>query len=257
MFLTKRQKITISSVLMAAMLLTIPLFKENQVFVLAGLIAASYGLSFWAIYSTFTGYELVTLFVLPVTLTTSFALFLAQFPTSFQIQLLLALVYIVAMYTILLASNIFNVSIERNIPLVRAGRTIGYLATLFVSFAFFTLLFGLGLNVFLFAVISFIVAVLLISQGLWQIDLKATNLRWLVTSSLVGGLLVGELALALGFWPLDPPKIGLALTATIYVFLGILQHQQKKDLTFRTTFEYLFVAAVLLVFLLFTTSWGV
>ena len=50
-------------------------------------------------------------------------------------------VYGVVVYINLLAENIFNVSAERNIPLLRAARTVGYLVTLFVSFALILFLF--------------------------------------------------------------------------------------------------------------------
>jgi hypothetical protein len=194
---------------------------------------------------------------LPVFLTASFAFFQAQFKTSFAVAATLAATYFGAMYTILLSENIFDVSTERNIPLVRAARTVGYLATLFVSFSFFTLLFGLRQNAAVFSTASAIAAVFLFTQGFWQINLKETNLRQVASFSLIGGLIVGEVAVALSFWPLNPPKVGLALTAAVYVILGILQHQIREDLTARSVFEYLFVAAAVVLLLAISTSWGV
>jgi len=161
------------------------------------------------------------------------------------------------MYTILLSENIFNVSVERNIPLVRAARTVGYLTTLFVSFAFFTLVFGLGMNNFAFAAVSAIAGVLIFVQGYWQIELKETDTKKLVSFSLTAGLIIGEVALALSFWPLTPPKLGIALTATVYVLLGLIQHYVKENLNKRTVLEYLFVAAGVVLLLVLTTSWGV
>jgi hypothetical protein len=256
--LGKRQKIIISGLLLATGLFLIPQTEaSNQLYLIISVIAASYLLSVWAIYAQFSKFDLINLFVLPVVLTASFALFFGRFETSIEVRSILSVVYVVVMYTILLAENIFNVSTERNIPLVRAARTIGYLSTLFVSFAFFTLLFGLGLNIFLFSGITFLVSSLFFAQGLWQINLKEIDLGKLTTYSILAGLAVGEVALAFGFWPLNPPKVGLAITAFIYVLLGLLQHHVKEDLTRRLVFEYLFVS-VMVVFLLFvTTSWGV
>lgn len=256
--LTKRQKISISSLLLAAGLVAIPLVDQflKAPFIF-GVVIASYLLSIWSIYATFAFFELISLFVLPVILTTSYALFLNQFEVSLEVRAVLAATYIVATYTILLSENIFNVSVERNIPLVRAARTVGYLATLFVSFAFFSLLFGLGLPNVVFAISAFVVSSLLIMQGLWQIELKETNLRRLTYFSLVGGLIVGEISWALSFWPLPPPKVGLATAAAIYVMLGILQHFIREDLKPRTIFEYIFVAVAVIFLLITTTSWGV
>ena len=256
--LTKRQKITISSVLLAIGIFALPIIEgTNQLALLSAIVIASYFLSVWSIFGEFSPFEFVSLFALPVILTASFGLFLTQFEVTPGVRLVLSVIYVVTMYTILLSENIFNVSIERNIPLVRAARTVGYLATLFVSFAFFTLLFGLGLDNLVFAFVSTVVAILLFAQGFWQIELKDTDPRRLVYYSLIGGLVVGEIAWALSFWPLEPPKMGLAAAATVYVILGILQHHVRGDLNKRTLFEYIFVGAAVLLLLAISTSWGV
>ncbi|OGY27059.1 MAG: hypothetical protein A2Z11_00930 [Candidatus Woykebacteria bacterium RBG_16_43_9] len=256
--LTKRQKIAVSSGLLAISISLLPVIgDENRLPLLVLVIIASYFLSLWSIYGQFSFFELVSLFVLPVTLTASLGLFLSQFDISGGTRFILAMVYVVVMYTILLSENIFNVSVERNIPLVRAARTVGYLATLFVSFAFFTLLFGLGLNSIFFVLISAVVAGLLFTQAYWQIELKGTDPKKLIYFSALAGLIVGEVAAALSFWPLDPPKIGVAITAVVYVLLGIIQHHVRENLSQRTLVEYLFVAAGVVFLLIVTTSWGI
>jgi hypothetical protein len=256
--LTKRQKIAISSVTLAVGIFFLPRVGiENRFYLFGGIVFTSYLLSVWSIYGEFAPTELVSLFVLPVILTASFGLFQSRSELNDGVRLILAGTYIVTMYTILLSENIFNVSVERNIPLVRAARTVGYLATLFVAFAFFTLLFSLRLSGFIFAAVSAVVAVFLFAQGLWQIELKETNLRTLGYFSFVAGVLIGEVSLALSFWPLEPPKVGLALTAAVYVVLGILQHHLRADLKIRTLLEYLFVGAAVVFLLIILTSWGV
>lgn len=243
---------------MAVGIFALPIIEgTNQLALLSAIVIASYFLSVWSIFGEFSPFELVSLFALPVILTASFGLFLTQFEVTLGVRLVLSVIYVVTIYTILLSENIFNVSVERNIPLVRAARTVGYLATLFVSFAFFTLLFGLGLDNLVFAFVSTVAAVLLFAQGFWQIELKDTDTRRLVYYSLIGGLVVGEIAWALSFWPLEPPKVGLAAAATVYVILGILQHHVREDLNKRTLFEYIFVGAAVLLLLAISTSWGV
>jgi len=256
--LTKRQKILISSLFLALGLFFIPLIDNHfKIYLTIVVIAASFFLSVWSIYGKFSWLDLINLFVLPTVFTASFALFLGGFETSLQLRIIFSLVYIAVMYTILLSENIFFVSTERNIPLVRAARTIGYLATLFVSFAFFTLLFGLRQNIFLFSTVVFFIATLLIAQGIWQLNLRDTDVRNQIISSLVTGFLVAQIALAFGFWPLDPPKIGLVTASAVYVFLGILQHQVKDDLTRRSILEYVFVSLMVTILLFATSSWGI
>ena len=256
--LTKRQKIAISSLVLSIGLFFLPVVEPKfKTPLLAGIIFASYVLSVSSIYYQFAPFELISLFVLPVTLTASFGLFLNTFTVSSEIRFVLSIVYIGVMYTILLSENIFGVSTERNIPLVRAARTVGYLATLFVSFSFFSLLFGLQLPFVVFAAATAAMTSLLFAQGLWQLELKETNLPRLVYFSLIAGLVIGEVATALSFWPLDPPKVGLALTAAVYVALGLMQHHIREDLTRRAVLEYLFVGVAVVLLLAVSTSWGV
>lgn len=137
MRLTKRVKISIITVLLSILLFSLPFVEASlQIYFLAATVTASYLLSVWSIYQDLEAFEFINLFVLPVLLTLSFGLFIYQFTPNTETRLLLTTVYGLVIYTNLLAENIFNVSAERNIPLLRAARTVGYLVTLFVSFAF-------------------------------------------------------------------------------------------------------------------------
>lgn len=258
MRLTKRVKISIITTVLSLSLFCFP-FVEDQLklYYLTAIVAGSYILSVWSIYQDLHGFEFINLFVLPVLLTLSFGLFIYQFNPVQETRLLLSFVYGVVVYTNLLAENIFNVSAERNIPLLRAARTVGYLVTLFVSFAFFSLVYGLGLSWWLLVIISFLIGTLIFAQAVWQVELEETMSRELIIISLVAGLLLAQLAVALSFWPLTPPKVGLAMTAMVYVTLGILQHMIQKDLTKRTAFEYVFLAFSVFLFLIVSTSWGI
>lgn len=258
MFLTKRVKISVTTILLTVSLFAFPLVDDRlKIYFLTGLVLGSYLLSVWSIFQDLEKFEFITLFVLPTLLTLSFGLFVSQFKPITEVRLVLALVYGVVLYTTLLVENIFNVSAERNIPLLRAARTVGYLVTLFVAFSFFSLIFGLGLPWWILTFVAFIVGSLLFSQALWQIELEETLSKELLINSLVAGFLVAQLAGGLSFWPLEPPKIGLALAALVYVLLGILQHMIQKDLTRRAAIEYIFVGFSVFLLLFVTTSWGI
>ncbi|OGY29256.1 MAG: hypothetical protein A3F35_00685 [Candidatus Woykebacteria bacterium RIFCSPHIGHO2_12_FULL_45_10] len=255
--LTKRAKIAISTVFLVVGLFLLPgMQPQYKVYSLVGLITLSYVLSAWSIFLDVSGLEFVTLFVLPVVLTASFGLFIFEFDPSPLLRALLSVTFGLVYYTILLAENIFNVSAERNIPLLRAANTVGYLTTLFVSFAVFSLLFSLGIDGYLFTIATFATGFFLLAQAFWQIKLEETDIRSLLRDSLVAALLLAEFAWILTFWPLPPAKLGLALAAMIYVLLGIIQHLIKEDLTNRSVGEYLFVALAVFLLLSATTSWG-
>lgn len=254
--LTKRQKIGISTIFLSVCLFLLPgLNPEYKLYALGAVILLSYLLSAWSIFSDLTGIEFITLFVLPVVLTATFGLFIFSFDPPAVLRLVLVGVFGLVYYTILLAENIFNVSAERNIPLLRAANTVGYLTTLFVSFAFFSLLFGVGMTNWIFAALTLIVGFSLFLQAFWQIKLEETDNRTLLLNSLVTALILAQFAWILAFWPLPPAKLGLALAAMVYVLLGIVQHLVKEDLTRRSLFEYLFVALSVFLLLSVTTTW--
>jgi hypothetical protein len=254
--LSKRQKIGISTIFLSVCLFLLPgLSLDYKLYALGAVILLSYLLSAWSIFSDLTGIEFVTLFVLPVVLTATFGLFIFKFDPAPVLRLILVIVFGLVYYTILLAENIFNVSAERNIPLLRAANTVGYLTSLFVSFAFFSLLFSVGLNNWTFALLTLVTGFFLFIQAFWQIKLEETDKKAMITYSVVTALLLGQFAWILAFWPLPPAKLGLALAAMVYVLLGIVQHLVKEDLTKRSLAEYLFVALSVFLLLSVTTSW--
>ena len=256
MNLSKRQKIVTTCFLLAAALYFFPFSEpEYRIWFLIAVIIASYIFSVWSIFRDVSGFEFLTLFTLPVFLTASFVLWIFNFEPENLVRAALSIIFGVVMYIILLSENIFNVSAERNIPLIRAANTVSYLGTLFVSFAIFSMLFGLGLDFWFFSIIVTIIGILLFNQSLWKIELEETISPRITVSSIVSGIILGQIALALTFWPLNPAKVGLALTSAVYVLLGVLQHQMKEDLKRNTILEYLFVATALFIFLIVTTSW--
>ena len=256
MTLAKRQKIVITCFLLSSSLYFFPFATYGtQIWLLIAIIIASYLFSVWSIFRDVSGFEFLTLFVLPVFLTASFSLLIFNFEPESLVRAILSIVYGIVMYIILLSENIFNVAAERNIPLIRAANTVSYLGTLFVSFAIFSMLFGLGLDFWFFSIIVTIIGVLLFTQSLWNVELEDTPSPQITVNSFVSGIILGQIALALTFWPLNPAKVGLALTAAVYVLLGILQHQMKGDLSRKTILEYLFVALAVFIFLVVTTSW--
>lgn len=271
--LHKRRKITISVLILSLALLYLPmiglaLWRQVWVF---GVLLFSYLLSLWSLSTPklkdktqspttqfsydLSGVELITMFVLPTLLSISFALFFLLFLPNLYVRVGLTLAFAASLYIILLSENIFNVSAERSIPLLRAAQTVGYLATLFVSFAFFSLLYALGFDSWLLGLVAMASGVVLFAQAFWQIELKEDLSNTLVAASLVGGLVLGQIATMLTFWPLRPLGAGLALTTVVYVVLGLLQHQIKEKLNPRTAIEYLLVGTSVFLLLFLITTW--
>lgn len=274
LILTKRQKIALTVTALSLALLYLPtidlaIYRQLWVF---GVLVGSYLLSLWSLstprlkdktqspvgtklFYDLSGVELVTMFVLPVLLSASFALFFLIFLPTLVPRLLLLFCFAFSLYIILLSENIFNVSAVRGIPLLRAAQTVGYLSTLFVSFAFYSLLFSMGFDSWLIGLIVMASGTVLFAQAFWQIELKENLSNDLINAALVGGLIIGQIAVMLTFWPLRPLGAGLALTTIVYVVLGLLQHQIKDKLNVSTAREYLIVGVAVFLLLILITNW--
>ncbi len=272
--LTKRQKIALTVTALSLALLYLPtidlaIYRQLWVF---GILVSSYLLSLWSLstprlkdktqspignllHYDLNGVELITMFVLPVLLSASFALFFLIFLPTLIPRVLLIGSFAFSLYIILLSENIFNVSAVRGIPLLRAAQTVGYLSTLFVSFAFYSLLFSMGFDSWLIGLIVMASGTVLFAQAFWQIELKETLSNDLINAALVGGLIIGQIAVMLTFWPLRPLGAGLALTTIVYVVLGLLQHQIRDKLNISTTREYLIVGIAVFLLLILITNW--
>lgn len=272
--LTKRIKITITVIVLSVALFFLPSVNVTwRLYTLFGIIILSYLLSVWAlltpksIYQSLmlrgkelsydlAGIEFLTLFSLPMLLTSTFGIYFFQFVPSMMVLVLSTLSYGAALYVILLVENIFNVAAERGIPLLRAAHTVGYLATLFVTFVLFSLLWGLGLDGWLLSLITLFISGLIFFQAFWQIDLEEHFNQNLAVYSVISALITTETAWMLSFWPLRPLTFGLSTAAVVYVILGVIQHRMQNKLNKRTLFEYLTVLLVVFVLLLAITSWG-
>lgn len=272
--LSKRQKISLTVLFLSAALLYLPsidLAAYRQLWVF-GILTSSYILSFWSlsvprlkdktqspvkrlVSYDLSGIELITMFVLPVLLSTSFALFFLIFLPDLLTRSILVSSFAFSLYIILLSENIFNVSAERSIPLLRAAQTVGYLSTLFVSFAFYSLLFSMGFDSWLIGLVVLASGTVLFAQAFWQVELKENLSNPLINASLVGGLIIGQIAVMLTFWPLRPLGAGLALTTVVYVVLGLMQHEIRERLNINTAREYLIVGVAVFLLLILITNW--
>lgn len=254
--MTKRQKIVIASILAAGITFVTTITDLGpglvEVVIAMGLV---YILATWALQPDITGVEFATLLALPLLLTAGVVLTgdIQNLPAPWRY--FLPPVYGAGMYLTLLAENIFNVSGERQVPLLRAAQTVGYLLTLGVIFLVATLIFTKHMPFWANFLAAFLAGGTAVGQALWQSQLRKTSLRSLILASLVSGLAIGELALVISFWPINPLQGGVAVTTLVYVLIGIIQHHWQENLTKRALFEYLVISTTVFLLLLASTSW--
>lgn len=255
--MTKRRKIVLASIFASglALLTMIANLGPGLIEVMA-VMGLTYLACVWALQPISSRLEYGTLLALPILLTAGIVL-TSQTPNlPVPWKYFLPPGYGAALYVTLLAENIFNVSGERHVPLLRAARTVGYLLTLGVVFLVSSLLFTRHLPGYFNFLIMFLVGGAAVGQALWQVLLGKTNRRKLVLASLVSAISTGQLALVISFWPVAPLAAGLAITTLVYVLIGLIQHDWQENLTRRAIMEYLFVSVGVFLALLFSTSWS-
>lgn len=255
--MTKRRKIVLASIFAAGLaLLTTIANLEPGALEVVGVMALVYLACVWALQPIKSGLEYWTLLALPILLTAGVVLTIQTPNLPIPWKYFLPPGYGAALYVTLLAENIFNVSGERHVPLLRAARTVGYLMTLGVVFLVSSLLFTRHLPGYFNFLIMFLVGGAAVGQALWQVLLNKTNRRKLVLASLVSAISTGEIALVISFWPVAPLAAGLAITTLVYVLIGLIQHDWQENLTRRAIMEYLFVSVGVFLALLISTSWS-
>lgn len=252
----KRQKIIFSSLILSIGLLSTQLvpFYLTYKFIFALAILA-YLLSLWSLLEGINKLKAVILMILPTLFTLSVASYYFLLPIRWLTRLPVAFIFGLSFYSLLLAQNVFNVASIRTIPLYRAASTVSFLFTLITAFLLFNVVYSFNLFFIWNGVVIFLLSLPLIIQVIWS--LKMENLSSLVIlTSLVLSLVMGEVALALSFWPISTPMWSLTLSAILYLVLGVITHQIRDRLTKEAVVEYLTLASVVFVVAYLTTSWS-
>lgn len=254
--LTKRQKIIVVCVILSVGLLSTQLvpFYLTYRFII-GLAALSYILSLWALLEGINKLKAVVLLILPTLFTLAVASFYFLLPIRWLTRLPVALVFGVTYYTLLLSQNVFNVASIRTIPLYRAATTTVFVLTLLTAYLLLNVLFSLNLlfiwNALAVAVLSF----LLIIQVIWSIEMEGISASVLVYA-LSLSLIMGELGMALSFWPISNAMTSLVISTALFILMGVSSQQLRERLSRGIVWEYLGWGGVVLLVTLLSASWA-
>lgn len=253
--LNKRQKIVITSVILSLGLLSTQIvpFYLTQRFIL-GLAVLSYLLSLWSLREGMNKLKAVILLILPTLFTLAVASYYFLLPVRWLTRIPVAALFGLAFYTLLLSQNVFNVSSIRTIPLYRVASTVVLVLTLLTAFLLFNVIFSFRLLFIYNAVLVFLLSFPLILQLLWSIEMEGIN-SFLIVYSLILSLVVGEIALALSFWPITQAMASLVVSTVIYITLGISTHFLREKLSRRVVWEYTGWGIAVFTIAFLATSW--
>jgi hypothetical protein len=230
---------------------------EIRYVLIGGLGAVSWLVSGWSLKEGLSGIEWLTSTLPSVLFTVAVGMFYILLPPAWWARVLIALVFAVGQYALLLTANIFSVAAIRTIALFRAASAVGFVMTLVTGFLLFDTIFSfrlffpyIGLSV---AAVSF----LLLLPALWSVELQPKISRKVATYCIWLSLYMGVIAISIAFLPISISVSSLFLSTILYVFLGISQHQFADRLFAKTVGEYVTVGVAVTLTMLATVGWGV
>lgn len=245
--MAKRKKFILVSVILTIGLLGIQLVGIEQRYeAIVFFSGVSVLLSAWALLSDLKGIQWLTLLTLPALYPASVSLFYFLLPASIISRVLLLGLFGVGMYALLLTDNIYAVAAIRTIQLLRAAHAVGFLISMATAIFLIGTLFSFKLPFWQNGALTAVVLFPLLVQGIWSATLQNGIRRQVWVASLVLGLSVGELAMAVSFIPMTPLVSAIVVSGYFYVVLGLMQQQLQERLFARTVQEYLIVGIMVL-----------
>lgn len=255
-FSKRQQFVGVTLLLTTGMMATQWITGGLQIEVVLTLALTTYILSALVLREQLSGWEFVTLMILPTFYTIAVYTFYFLLPTRWLTRLPIAMLYAIGMYAILLTENIYNVAAERNIQLLRAAHSVGFLLTLVTVFFLMDTLLSLHLPFFLNGLIAAAIAFPLTLQALWSMELTSVISPKAWVGSFIVGLILGELTLLFSFWPIRITIEALFLTTVFYSVVGTMQQYLVERLFTKTVREFLAVLSLVFILVLLTTRWG-
>lgn len=253
----KRQRFAIETIILTLGLIISQFIWDDYRYFLVGILSVlSYLLTAWSLREDIKGNEWYLLFILPVFLTVSISLFYFLLPGRMIVRLLITVVFAVGTYAALLIENIYNVAAERSIQLLRAAQSVGLLITLAIVFLMSNIIFSIRVNFLLNFLFLVPLIFFLCLQSLWSTQLEPKINSRLVIYSLVIAGGIGELAIALSFWPINLSTAALLVTAAYYASVGTVQLYLQEKLFKNSIREYIYAFILTLIVTFLATRWG-
>ncbi len=252
----KRLRFVLSALILGLLLLISTFFFFEKAFIFIPVfILATYILTYFSIIEGIDKSEWGMLFLIPVIFSVAFYLFYFLFPVRWLTRLPFIALYAVAIYAILLTSNIFNVGVEKSLQLYRAAFSVNYFFQTIIVFLVANILFSARENFLINALIIGATVLPLSLQLFWTIKLNLQLERELFLYAFFTALILVQLVLVLSFVPFRPEIMALIVTAAYYSFGGLVTAVIDSRLFKQTVREYLIVLGIVVGIALLTINW--
>ncbi len=250
----KRQKFVFTAIAVSVAVLLAQAAPLEWRYLLIGLISLlTYVLSAWSLREGLAGVEWLTVVVPPSLFTLAGGLFYILLPGPLWSRILIAVVFAVGNYALLLSGNIFSVAAIRTIALLRAAQTVGFVMTLLTGFLLFDTIYSFRLGFWWIGPLVAIASFLLTLPSLWSIGVGEKLNRRVLVLSLYIALFLGILSMVVTFWPVTLAVSSLFLTTMLYCLVGVTQHSLSERLFDKTIWEYIVVGGVVIITMLVTS----
>ena len=179
---------------------------------------------------------------------------LAVFKVSALLIAAVLCIYMVSIYAISLSVNILNVATISKIPLVQAAHTVIFFYTFVTSYLYFIVITHYAMPTGIYIFLDFLVAFILLFQSIRGI---VEGVGEAIILSLFGAFCVLQISLVLLSWRVISAIVALIFTVIIYIYQGIILHENKNSFTFGVLFEYVGLFSISLIILAIASKWGI
>lgn len=255
--MSKRLRFIISSLFLSAGFIWIQFIDDSTKFLAIAILVLLTGIfSFWSFYEGLAKNMTLLSLILPMLFTLGVGIFWFLLPVSIYTRIPIVIFYALGIYILSSTMNIYTVSSQKTIALLRAAHGVGFVLTLLTSFLLFDAILSIRLNLLYSSFLVFISSFLLFWQGMWSIELEKEFDMKTFQMALVSGLIVAELSVLIFFWPVTVVVGSLFLTSGVYLLLGLGQAKIEDRLFPSVVREYLTVGLIVLIGMFFATRWG-
>lgn len=255
--MSKRFRFIISSILLSAGFIWIQFIDDSTKFLaIAVLVLLTAIFSFWSFYEGLGKNMTLLSIVLPMLFTLGVGIFWFLLPVNIYTRIPIVIFYGLGIYILSSTMNIYTVSSQKTIALLRAAHGVGFVLTLLTSFLLFDAILSIRFNFLISSLLVFVSSFLLFFQGLWSIELEKEFDMKIFQTALISSLVVAELSILIFFWPVTVVVGSLFLTSGVYLLLGLGQAKIEDRLFPSVVREYLTLGLIVLIGMFFATRWG-